>query len=53
MLYDKELGCFEDIKMYTQLSEILDNRMVCYDILPVFEQLVRNIYWYNIKILKL
>ena len=53
MLYDKELGDFEDIKMYTQLSEILDNKMVCYDILPVFEQLVKNIHWYNIKRLKL
>lgn len=32
---------------YEKLSDVLDNAVTCYDILPVFEQLVNNIKWYN------
>lgn len=33
---------------YIKLSDKLDDLVTCYDITPVFNQLVENIKWYNI-----
>jgi hypothetical protein len=32
---------------YLKKCDTLDNIVACYEILPVFEQLVKNIKWYN------
>jgi|ERR1035437_6013415 hypothetical protein len=37
-------------KRYEELCDALDKVVSCYEILPVWQQLVENIKWYNLNI---
>lgn len=48
--WDEMIFPNDNIKLlmeYLQRCDSLDNKVSCYEILPVFEQLVDNIKWYN------
>ena len=50
MLYDDGImDTNENLRMYAQLSDALDGAIIFYDIMTVFDILVKNIHWYNLK----